>query len=256
MVGRLARLLILGLLGGFIFIVGMNLAVSRVGATVTAFVAGLYAILAALFAPAFLPETLDWRAVVGLAVAMLGTILLAELGPTGDPLGLVAAGAAAVSFGLFLVLIRRWSAAIQVGPVGISLATALASTAGLVILIAVMEPNAALPFSASASVVLATIWLAFVTTTGPLLTTVALRRVEASLAASLLLLNPITATALAALLLNEPPSPTQIFGGLLVLLGMAVATDPIGVVRRWREAARKESSDPHTIDIGSSRRMQ
>jgi drug/metabolite transporter (DMT)-like permease len=191
---------------------------------------------------------------------MLGTILLAELGPTGDPLGLVSAGAAAVSFGLFLVLIRRWSAAIQVGPVGISLATALTSTAGLVIVIAVMEPNAALPFSASVSVVLTTIWLVFVTTTGPLLTTVALRRVEASLAASLLLLNPITATALAALLLNELPSPTQIFGGLLVLLGMAAATDLIGVVRRLREASRMESCVPQTLDPGAtrsgSRRMQ
>jgi drug/metabolite transporter (DMT)-like permease len=250
MAGRLARLLILGLLGGFIFIVGMNVAVSRVGATVTAFVAGLYAILAALFAPVFLPETLDRRALVGLAVAMLGTILLAELGSTGDPLGLVVAGAAAVSFGLFLVLIRRWSAVIQVGPVGISLATALTSTAGLAILIATTEPNAVLPFSASSSVAAATAWLVLVTTTGPVLTTVALRRVEASLAASLLLLNPVTATLLAALLLNEPPRPTQIFGGLLVLVGMAAATDSVGVVRRWRGAARTGSSAPEPLDPG------
>lgn len=240
--GRLARLLVLGVLGGLFFVVGMNVAVSRVGATVTAFVAGLYAILAALFAPIVLSEKLERRAIGGFALALVGTILLAEIAPSVDTLGgLAAGGAAAVSFGLYLVLIRRWSSAIQVGPVGISLATAAVSTVGFAVILAVVDPHASLPASTTTNVVLATIWLALVTAVGPLLATAALRRIEASLASSLLLLNPVTATLLSVILLNERPSPPQLLGGLLVLVGMATSADLLGAARRRREGGRVET---------------
>ena len=217
----------------------MNVAVSRVGATITAFVAGLCAILAALFAPVVLGERLARRAIAGFAVALVGTALLAELAPSAASLGgLAAGGMAAVSYGFYLVLVRRWSSAIQVGPVGISLASAGTATVALAIILAALDPHAALPTSSSASVIVATIWLVFVMAVGPLLVTAALRRIEAGLASSLLLLNPITATALAAILLHERPSPPQLLGGVLVLLGMAAATDLVGAVRRRRGIAR------------------
>jgi drug/metabolite transporter (DMT)-like permease len=44
-----------------------------------------------------------------------------------------------------------------------------------------------------------------------------------------LLLNPITATVLAGVLLGSVPTPVQLVGGLLVLLGMAAATLPDAV---------------------------
>ncbi len=232
---RLARLAALGTLGGLIFVIGMNLAVSLVGATVTSFVAGLYAILAALFAPAVLSERLERRAAAGFILALAGTLLLAELGPSPDVLrGLAAGGMAAVSYGFYLVLIRRWSAAIQVGPVGISLATASASTIGLGIGLGLLDPRAALPFNGHSDVVVATIWLVFVTAFGPLLATAALRRIEAGLASSMLLLNPVTATLLSIALLRQTPSPPQVLGGILVLVGMAAATDLPGAIRRQR----------------------
>lgn len=235
--GRIGRLVLLGVLGGLVFIVGMNLAVSQVGATITAFVAGLYAIVAALFAPIVLRERLERRALAGFIVALAGTVLLAELNPSPDTAGgLAAGGVAAVSYGLYLVLIRRWSAAIDVGPVGVSLATGSTATIGLLIFLGLFDPNAARVGVATTSVAVATVWLACVTAFGPLLATAALRRVEASVASSMLLLNPITATILAVILLGERPSPAQLFGGLLVLLGMALATDVVGVVNRRRNS--------------------
>ncbi len=231
--GRLGRLLVIGFLGGFVFLSGMNLAVSYVGATITSFVAGLYAITAALFAPVVLGERLAWRALAGFAVALVGTALLAELGPSSSAAaGLAAGGVAALSYGLALVLIRRWSKLIQVGPVGIALANAFVSATGLAVVVIVLDPGLAVPKASTPEVVVSTIWLVGVMAVGPLLTTVALRRVEAALASSMLLLNPITATVLAAILLSERPSPPQLIGGVLVLAGMAAATDLLGAIRR------------------------
>lgn len=237
--GRLLRLLVLGLLGGCVFLAGMNLAVALIGATITSFVAGLYAILAALFAPFVLAERLERRAVAGFVVALVGTALLAELAPTGDTLaGLAAGGMAAVSYGLYLVLIRRWSRAIQAGPLAVTLANTGMATAGLGAFILLSDPSSFLPRAVPPEVVVATAWLVLVSAGGTLLVTAALRRVEARLVSSMLLLNPVTATILAALLLAESPTPPQLVGGLLVLAGMAASTDVAGVLRRRREAAR------------------
>jgi DME family drug/metabolite transporter len=239
--GRLVCLLVLGVLGGLVFVIGMNVAVSRLGATITAFVAGLYAILATLFAPIVLGERLARRAIAGFAVALAGTALLAELAPSADSVGgLAAGGIAALAYGLYLVLVRRWSSALQIGPVDVSLSIAGTSTMGLAIILVASDPQAALPTSVTPSVVIATIWLIVVSAVGPLLIATALRRIEASLASSLLLLNPITATVLAVILLHERPSPLQLLGGLLVLIGMAAATDLVGATRRRRAASRLE----------------
>lgn len=233
--GRVARLVAIGVLGGLVFIVGMNQAVSLVGATVTAFVAGLYAITAAVFAAPILAERLRVRVVAGFVVALVGTVLLAELAPSPDALGgLLWGGLAALSFGLYLVLVRRWSKAIAVGPVGIAIATTATSAVGLGVALAVAAPDQLAPFRVTPVVAAATAWLVFVAAAGPLFTTVALRRIEAALASSMLLLNPITATILAAVLLGELPSPPQLLGGSLVLVGMAAATDLVGAVRRRR----------------------
>lgn len=235
---RLARLLVLGVFGGLVFIVGMNVAVSTVGSTITSFVAGLYAITAALFAPVILGERLERRAVAGFVVALVGTALLAELGPSRSALvGLLAGGVAAVSFGLYLVLIRRWSRVIDVGPLGISLTTAGVAATGLAIGLGLFQPRSMLPSRVAPDVIVATGWLVFVTVSGPIFATIALRRIEAALASSLLLINPITATILSALLLAERPSAPQLLGGVLVLGGMAIATDLVGAVRRRRASA-------------------
>ena len=53
---RLVRLTVLALLGGVLFIVGVNIAVAICGPTITGFVAPLYAVLGTLFAVPLLGE--------------------------------------------------------------------------------------------------------------------------------------------------------------------------------------------------------
>jgi drug/metabolite transporter (DMT)-like permease len=98
--GALGRLILLGLLGGPIFIMAMNVAVALSGATITAFVAGLYAVLAAILAIPLLGERPERATALSLAVALLGTALLSDLRPSVDLLGGIAVGlVAAISFG-------------------------------------------------------------------------------------------------------------------------------------------------------------
>jgi drug/metabolite transporter (DMT)-like permease len=86
--------------------------------------------------------------------------------------------------------------------------------------------------------VVAMAWLAVVAAAGPILTVASVRLIPAARTAGFLLLNPITATVLAILLLAERPSPPQVAGGALVLLGMAVVTVRRGAARGPDLAAR------------------
>ena len=105
------RLVVLGLLGGIAFAASMNIAVSLAGSTITGFVATLYAVLATLFAVPLLGERIRPHTVISLAVALVGTVLLAGFDPLGTSLlGTLVALGAAVAFALYLVLARRWGA--------------------------------------------------------------------------------------------------------------------------------------------------
>lgn len=222
---RALHLLVLGTLGGAIFLTGMNLAVAGVGATIASFVAGLYAVLAAAFAPFLLREPLRRQTLAGFVLALAGTALLAEL-RVGDA---TAAGigwglVAAVSFALYLVLSRRWGRADGLDGIRIALATMIVATVALGLVVLATEPGAlALP-PLSAEAVAALGWLAFAAAAGQALGTASMRLVPASRSAAFLLLNPITAAILAFLLLGSVPSPVQLAGAALVLTGIALAT--------------------------------
>ena len=87
---RLGRLIVLALLGGILFIVGVNIAVAIAGPTITGFVAPLYAVFATLFAVPLLGERVRPTTVVAFGLAFVGTGLLAGAIPTGAPLGGIA----------------------------------------------------------------------------------------------------------------------------------------------------------------------
>ena len=89
---RLVRLLILALLGGVLFIVGVNIAVAISGPTITGFVAPLYAVFGTLFAIPLLGERVRASTFVAFGLAFAGTALLAGTVPTGDLAGGRAAG--------------------------------------------------------------------------------------------------------------------------------------------------------------------
>ena len=228
--GRLLRLGIISALGGPMFLASMNLSIAHVGPTIASFVAGLYAILAALFGPVLLRERLGARVLVAFAVALAGTALLARLDLGGtDVTGLAWGLAAATSYALYLVLSRRWSAANRLD--GIVLAACVMSSTALVLGVPLLltDPGQLFPASMAPEVILATGWLAFIAGAATVLVLASVRLIPAARSAAFLLLNPITATILAGLLLGSMPSPLQVVGGLLVLVGIGTATLPAAI---------------------------
>ena len=219
------RLLTLGLLGGPLFTVALNLAVAGAGATITAFVAGLYAVLTAAIGVPLLRERVTAHVTVALLLALVGTGLLAELQPaSGDLPGIAAGLVGAVTFALFLVLSRRWSAAYRLrGPtVAIVLQALTAVVVGLAVIVA-RQPVLAHPLRLDAVVAIA--WLAV----GPgalaaVLVVASMRRLRASQASAFLLLNPPTAALGGLLLLGEHLEPIQLAGAALILVAIAGAS--------------------------------
>jgi drug/metabolite transporter (DMT)-like permease len=219
------RLVVLGLLGGAIFIVAMNVAVALAGATITAFVAGLYAVLAAGLAVPVLGERPERATVAALGVALVGTVLLSGLRPSPELAGGIGVGlVAAMAFALFLVLSRRWSVAYALPGPAVALAALGLSGLGIGALIPLLgDPGMSVPPDPAA--VAAVAWLAL----GPgalaaILVVASMRRLAARRASAFLLLNPPTAAVGAWLLLGEQLTTIQLVGGALVLAAMAGAS--------------------------------
>ena len=224
-VRRAVHLLVIAAFGGPIFLAGMNLAIAGVGPTIASFVAGLYAVLAAVFAPFLLRETLRPRALAGFVAALLGTALLAELDVAGAGASGIAWGLlAAVSFALFLVLSRKWAGPDGFDGITVALATMTETTLGIGAWVLATNPGSLVPASLLPEAAISIAWLAFVAATGQALAVASARLVPASRTAAFLLLNPVTATGLSFVLLAERPSAVQVLGGALVLAGIALAT--------------------------------
>jgi probable blue pigment (indigoidine) exporter len=186
---------------------------------VTAFVAGLYAVSAAVLAIPLLGERLERSTLAALLAALVGTALLADV-RTGEAtaLGIGLALVAALCFGLFLVLSRRWGVSHGLtGPV-VGLATlTISGILCLVLAIATGEPMIppAPRLDAGAA--------------GQVLVVAGMRRLEARHASAMLLLNPPTAAVLSVLLLGEGLSPIQLVGAAAVLVAIAVASGVAGI---------------------------
>lgn len=243
--GRRSRLILLGALGGPLFIVGLNIAVSEIGATVTGFVVALYTTFSAAIAPLLLKEPLRGRALVGLASALVGTALLSELSleETNVP-GMAAGLGAAVSYAFYLVLGRRWSRPFNIQPQRIALSAALMTAFVVLVWLVFIDRDVILPNEWRIDALAALIWLGFVMGIGQALVMASARRVHARTSASLLLLNPITAAVLGVTVLGENLAPIQVMGGLLVLAGMALASGLFTLVRDKLTRTDTEGQSP------------
>ena len=223
---RIARLVVLGLLGGPIFNIALNVAVGASGATITSFVVGLYAVLAAVLAPLVLRERLGPGALAGFVVALAGTALLAEIGSGAPSAGGVATALfGACAFAGYLLLSRRWSAEHDLRGGLIAETNFVATAAVALAAIVVLPVGSVLPATIEPGAVAALVWLAI----GPgaaaqLLLVASVRRIPARRSSAFLLLNPVTATVLAAILLGERLSALQLLGAALVLCGIALAS--------------------------------
>ena len=218
------RLAALGAVGGGVFILAVNTAVALSGATITAFVAGLYAVLGAVMAIPLLREHLERWTLVALVAAFAGTVLLSDLGASGVNIGGIGLGlVAATAFGLFLVLSRRWSAAHGLTGPTVGLAS-LTISAAFCAVVAALD-GSLLPKDPSPAATAAVAWIAVAPgAAASVLVVIGMRRLPARFASLFLLLNPPTAALLGAVMLGERLDGGQLIGAGLVLAAIAAAS--------------------------------
>jgi probable blue pigment (indigoidine) exporter len=221
-----ARVLVLGVLGGPAFLVALNLAVQRAGAALSGMAVGMYALLAVLLGAPLLSERVRPAALGGFVVAVVGTALLTGIaeGGTATSVDGVAIGLlAALSYAGYLVLARRWSQRHGLRAETITLGSVVTATVVLFALVVATDPASFWPAGVTPTAVAALAWLAFVLAAGQLLVVAGVQRLDARTSSTLLLLNPLTTALLAPALLGERLSAGQLVGAGLVLAGMAVA---------------------------------
>jgi drug/metabolite transporter (DMT)-like permease len=223
--GDRLRLGVLALLGGALFLIGMNVAIFLTGASITSFVTGTYPLLAVAVAALLLGEPLGKRVVVALALASLGLVLLARPGGAHvNVLGVLVALGAALSFAMYLGLARLWADPSRLPTIAIAFWLLVSSLLVTTALQLVVDPGAMLPHL-SLTGWSALLWLALPASALPHMLVIAtLRRLPASRAAPFLLLMPISGTLIAAALLGERLDQIQLAGAGLILLGIAAAT--------------------------------
>ena len=232
------RLALLGLLGGVIFIIGMNVAVALTGPTIAGFVATLYAVFAALFAVPVLGERLRVGTVAAFVVALAGTVLLAGFRPLDAPLGgVLAALTAALAYGVYLVLARRWSGAAGLDGTSVTLAN-LVGRGPLMLVIAFMHDSGnVIPSNVAPEALVAMAWLIVVPSLlSQLLIMASVRRVAVRRTSASLLLTPLTGALLSAWIVGERLAPVELLGGVLVIIGIAGASGSLEQLWRWASA--------------------
>ena len=221
----LVRLTILALLGGILFIVGVNIAVAISGPTITGFVAPLYAVLATMFAVPLLGERVRAATFVAFGLAFAGTALLAGAVPTGAPVaGILLALTSAAMFGLYVVLARKWGRPYHLDATLITIANLVGRGPALLVAAVVLDPGRVIPADPDPAAVIALLTIVFgSSTSGNLLLMASVRRVSAGRASAALLLTPVASALIAAVLLGDRLSPAGILGAGLILAGIAIA---------------------------------
>jgi drug/metabolite transporter (DMT)-like permease len=200
--------------------------IQAVGAGLATVLANVQVVLVGLIAWAALGERPARRSLVSIPIVFLGVVLISGVigaGAYGDDpaLGVVYGVLTALTYSLFLLILRQGNRDERrpAGPLfDATLTAALFSALGGIAVgdiewVPGPESQAWLVLLALSSQVL-----------GWLLISVSLPRLPALVTSILLMLQPVGAVALAALLFSEAPSPVQLTGVVVVLAGVAVAT--------------------------------
>ena len=204
----------------------------------TGFVAPLYAVAAALLAIPLLGEHLRPVTLAAFGLAVIGTGLLAGVDPTTTSLaGVAIAVGAALTFGLYLVLARRWGTRYALNGTTVTIANLIGRGPILLAFELVRSPGTVIPADPDLAPVIALLTIAFgSSSTANLLVMSSVRRVPARRTSAALLLTPVSSAAIAVVLLGESLTPVEWVGGALILVGIAGASG-IVAMRRTRELA-------------------
>jgi drug/metabolite transporter (DMT)-like permease len=209
--------------------------IDHVGAGLATVLGNLQVVVVGIGAWLLLGERPAGRSMAALPIVLIGIVLIAGvLGSFGgtnygaDPLLGVAFGiGAALSYGAYLMVIRHVGKRRAAGPVALSTAsTAIVSlVVGIFLGTLDLTPGPA-----------ATFWLILLGVSaqalGYLFISLSLPRLPAVVTSIILLAQPVMSVAFAMVILGETPSPAQMLGVVFVIGGIALATVPLGRLRR------------------------
>jgi drug/metabolite transporter (DMT)-like permease len=234
------RAIFLGLLGQLGFNVPLAYGIQHVEAGTAALISGLSSVFIAALAVPLLGERLHARVVVGLVLALAGSVIVTvmsggELSLTRDQaFGSLLILLSATLWAIYSVIVKPWLG--KIPPTSIPM---LGSIAGLPIMILIGASG----LVSGLSELTWTGWLGVAQFTitasviAPILWAVGLQRGEASRAGLYLYLTPLFGVIISAILLNEPITIGTIAGGALIVAGVVLATLP-AFNRRRRLAPR------------------
>ncbi|MDQ3646206.1 MAG: DMT family transporter [Actinomycetota bacterium] len=201
-------------------------AIDAVGAGLATVLGNLQVVLVGFAAWAVLGERPHRSLFVAVPIVLVGVVLISGVvgqGAYGDDpvMGVVFGVATSIAYAAFLLILRQASTDLTRigGPLfHATLSSALASLA-YGVLVADLDWN---PGPASLGWLLLLALSAQVA--GWLLIARSLPRLPAAITSVILLLQPVGAMTIAAIVIEERPGPTQLVGALLILAGVVVAT--------------------------------
>lgn len=227
-----ARSVRLASVAGVLFaadLITYHYSINSIGAGLASVLVNLQVVIVAIGAWLMLRERPAAPILLAIPIVLIGVVLISGVLDRGaygaDPVlgGILGVVAAAFLAG-YLLLIRESGRDLRsiAGPVSISTLTAAAFAGGAGVLAGELEPAPTWP---------AHLWLALLgltaQSTGYLLLSVSLPRLPATLTSLVLVTQGVTTVLLAALLLGEAPSTTQILGIVAVVVGLVIAVVPI-----------------------------
>ncbi len=225
---RPARERRLGLLAGVLFaadLVFWHHAIADVGAGLATVLGNLQVVLVAFLAWMLLGERPSARMAMALPVVVLGAVLISgvlEQDAYGDEpaRGVLYGVLTTIAYAGFILVLRQTNTDVRrpAGPLfdatlsGAAVAAAAGALYGATDLVPAWPAHGWLVLLALSSQVV-----------GWLLISVSLPRLPAALTSLLLLIQPVSSVALAALILDERPSLLQVTGVVVILAGVVVA---------------------------------
>lgn len=209
--------------------------INLVGAGLATVLGNLQVVVVAIAAWLLFGERPTGRTLVALPIILLGVAFIAGvfggLGGTNfgtnPQLGVLLGFLTALSYGGYLLVIRRISGVRTAGPVAVS------TTSTAVVALAVGLILGTLDLTPGWE---SMIWLILLGVSaqafGYLFISLSLPRLPAVVTSVILLAQPVMAVALAMIILHETPSPAQLLGVACVIGGIAFATVPLSRLRR------------------------
>jgi drug/metabolite transporter (DMT)-like permease len=220
---------LLALVAGVFFAADLTFwhhSIEAVGAGLATVLANVQVVIVGLIAWAWLGERPDSRSLMSIPIVFAGVVLISGAigaGAYGDDpaLGVIFGVLTGISYALFLLILRQGNSDIRRPAGPLFDATASGAVFSAIGGIAVGDISWAPDLEAQAWLVLLALSSQVL---GWLLISVSLPRLPALLTSILLMLQPVSAVFLAALLLSEAPSAVQLLGVAVVIAGVAVAS--------------------------------